>query len=151
MLSTNAWAESRRELREGFRKVLGTFPERGPVKYEVLGPRVPMNKVQKQFLEYLGVRLPHETPFENYVAPDEPEDDPGYRRLRIAYPSAVEGRPVYAVLRIPKGLEGKAPAVLCLHGHVAGCFFGKSWMDVTAIELTRRGFVTLTPDMLPFG
>ncbi|MBI2195036.1 MAG: acetylxylan esterase [Planctomycetes bacterium] len=138
-----AWNERQEKLRHRFLEVLGVFPERGPVSYEVLDTSYPRTEIQQKYLEFLGPDL-----VSNYVLDDEPAD---YSRLRIRYPGGVEGQPVTAYLRTPRGLKGKAPAVLCLHGHVAGCFFGKEWTDVTASELARRGFVTLAPDMFPFG
>lgn len=58
--------------------------------------------------------------------------------------------PVRAVLRIPCVTEPTA-AVLCLHGHSKGLQFGCAEMNYLAEPLTDAGFVTLSPDAVPFG
>jgi dienelactone hydrolase len=141
------WQQRHEALRQAFIRMLGGFPTREPVSYEVLEPHVAYSAVQRQLVEHLV----SQGDCHDYVAPDEEPDNPAYRRVHIRYPGAVDGQPVYAYLRIPKDIQSKAPAVLCLHGHVQGSIFGKEFWDVTAIELTQRGYVTLTPDMLPFG
>jgi len=147
MNNVEAWEQQKQHLRREFRRILGDFPERTSVRFEVLDKKIEFSEVQRKFINYAGRQV-----FEdNYICPDEQPDNPTYRRLHIRYPSAVEGQPVYAFLRIPKGLKAKVPAALVLHGHVPGSFFGKQFVDVAAIELTKRGFVTLAPDMFPFG
>ncbi|MBI4604787.1 MAG: alpha/beta fold hydrolase [Planctomycetes bacterium] len=76
-------------------------------------------------------------------------------RKRISYLSEPESR-VPAYLLVPKGLEGKAPAVLCLHqtvrigkGEPAGAG-GKESLHYAA-DLAERGYVTLAPDYPNFG
>jgi dienelactone hydrolase len=59
--------------------------------------------------------------------------------------------PQRAVLRIPHGLRGPAPAVLCFHGHTPGCLLGKESVNDHALPLTARGFITLSPDAVRFG
>jgi dienelactone hydrolase len=76
-------------------------------------------------------------------------------RKKITF--AVEkGDRVPAYLLVPKGLKGKAPAVLCLHqttaigkGEPAGVG-GKKNLHY-ALELAERGYVTLAPDYPNFG
>ena len=78
-----------------------------------------------------------------------------YTRQRISYASEPDDR-VPAYLLIPKGLQGKAPAMLCLHqttkigkGEPAG-LGGRPTLHY-AHELAERGFVCLVPDYPSFG
>jgi len=89
------------------------------------------------------------------VKVEEEADTPKFVRKKISY--AVEsGDRVPAYLLIPKGIKGKAPAMLCLHqtnnfgkGEPAGLdgnpnlFYAK--------ELAERGYVCLAPDYPRFG
>ena len=76
-------------------------------------------------------------------------------RKKISYiPEPGDRVPAY--LFIPKGLPGKAPAVLCLHqttaigkGEPAGLDPGME--KPYALELARRGCVTLAPDYPNYG
>ena len=69
---------------------------------------------------------------------------------------AEPGDRVTAYLLVPKALTGKAPAMLCLHqttkvgkGEPAGV--GGNPDLHYALELARRGYVTLAPDYVNFG
>jgi dienelactone hydrolase len=93
------------------------------------------------------------------VPPDlrviETEEFEGYTRRKIDF--AVEkGDRLPAYLLLPKGVKGRAPAVLCLHqtvkigkGSPAG--IGDRPTLFYAVELARRGYVTLAPDYPYFG
>jgi dienelactone hydrolase len=92
------------------------------------------------------------------VAPDmkvEEETDLG-KVVRKKINLAVEKDDrLTAYLLIPKGLKGKAPAMLCLHqttavgkGEPAGV--GASKLPY-ALELAERGYVALAPDYVTFG
>jgi dienelactone hydrolase len=79
----------------------------------------------------------------------------GYQEVRLTYQSEVGDR-VPAVLLVPDGLAGPAPAVLALHqtqdlgkGEVCG-WGGKASMHYGR-ELAQRGFVVLAPDYPSFG
>jgi dienelactone hydrolase len=69
-------------------------------------------------------------------------------RQKITY-AASQGDRVPAYLLIPHGLQGRAPAVLCLHGtggprgRTAG--LGPDYPRYT-LELAERGYVTIAPD-----
>ena len=83
------------------------------------------------------------------------EEPPGVVRQRVRFVSEPGDR-VPAYLLIPKGLEGKAPAMLCLHqtteigkGEPAGVG-GKPNLHY-GLELAKRGYVTLAPDYPNFG
>lgn len=83
------------------------------------------------------------------------EDAGSHTRTRIRYcPEPEDHVPAY-LLR-PKGLEGRAPAMLCLHqttaigkGEPAG-LGGKESLHY-ALELVERGYVCLVPDYPSFG
>lgn len=74
-------------------------------------------------------------------------------RKKISYASDEYHR-VPAYLLIPANLKGKAPAMLCLHGtggamgRVAG--IGADYPRY-ALELARRGYITIAPDCPLFG
>jgi dienelactone hydrolase len=79
----------------------------------------------------------------------------GFIRKRIEI-DVEKGDVLPAYLLIPKGLTGKAPAVLCLHqttrigkGSPAG--LGDRAALFQALDLARGGYVTLAPDYPYFG
>ena len=79
----------------------------------------------------------------------------GVVRKKVSFLSEPSDR-VPAFLLMPKDLEGAAPAVLCLHqttkigkGEPAGV--GGNANLYYALELARRGYVTLAPDYPNFG
>ncbi|HQL94821.1 MAG TPA: alpha/beta fold hydrolase, partial [Candidatus Hydrogenedentes bacterium] len=96
---------------------------------------------------------------EHVVPPDvrvlEETDFPAYTQRRITF--AVEDWDrLPACLLIPKNIEGKAPAVLCLHptsplGKDVVTGRGEGTNRNYAQELAERGFVTLAPDYPGFG
>ena len=78
-----------------------------------------------------------------------------YVRRTISY-AAEPGDRVPAYLLVPKELEGKAPAVLCLHPTYVGgkdmvVGLGDKPNRDYAGELAERGYVTLAPDYITFG
>jgi len=89
------------------------------------------------------------------VRVEQEEQEPTYVRRKLTYASA-PGERVPAYLLIPKGLRGKAPAVLCLHqtvqigkGEPVG--LGGAATLHYARELAERGYVVLAPDYPRFG
>jgi dienelactone hydrolase len=79
-------------------------------------------------------------------------------REKVTY--AVEaGERVPAYVFVPKGGSGRRPAILCHHQHggefevgkLGPAGLGSSPDQHYAIELARRGYVTLAPDALAFG
>jgi dienelactone hydrolase len=78
---------------------------------------------------------------------------PTLTRQKILY-TASPGDRVPAYLLIPRGLRGKAPAMLCLHGtggsrgRTAG--LGPDYPRYT-LELAERGYVTIAPDYTLLG
>ncbi len=87
----------------------------------------------------------------------EAEEDLGdVVRKKLTY-AAEPGDRVPAYLLIPKGLRGRAPAVLCPHQtnprgkeEPAGVAGGNPDMAI-GLELARRGYVALAPDYPGFG
>jgi dienelactone hydrolase len=84
----------------------------------------------------------------------EQVDLPKCTRKKILY-SPEKGDRVPAYLFVPKGLQGRVPAMLCLHQTIA---MGKGEPagvsdrnDPYALELAERGCVTLAPDYPNFG
>src|SRR4051812_37226749 len=93
------------------------------------------------------------------VPPDlhvsETEEFDGYTRRKIDF-ALEKGDRLPAYLLLPKGVKGRVPAVLCLHqtvkigkGSPAGV--GDRPTLFYAVELARRGYVTLAPDYPYFG
>jgi dienelactone hydrolase len=84
----------------------------------------------------------------------ETEELPRVRRIKITY-APERGDRVPAYLVIPKGLDGRAPAMVCLHGtgsprgKTAGV--GGSNGAPYALELAERGYVTIAPDYVLLG
>lgn len=83
----------------------------------------------------------------------ETEKLPKVTRQKILY-TAGPGDRVPAYLLIPQGLQGRAPAMLCLHGtsgprgRTAG--LGPDYPRYT-LELAERGYVTIAPDYVLLG
>jgi dienelactone hydrolase len=79
----------------------------------------------------------------------------GYTRRKIEF--AVEkGDRISAYVLIPNGLKGKAPAMLCLHqtikiGKGSPVGIGDRRTLFYAVELVKRGYVTMAPDYPYFG
>lgn len=83
----------------------------------------------------------------------EEEVDCGkYVRKLVTYASEPGAPRVPAYLCVPKGISGKVPAVLCLHGtdnvvgHGTVVGLGKNANRNYASELAERGYVTLAPN-----
>jgi len=112
----------RDRCRSRLRRLLGPFPERVAPNFEVLE--------------------------------DEPAD--GYRRQKVVFDSeATMSVPAY--LLVPDGGEAERPAVLAVHGHgpgkaaVCGIEPTGAPNGDYALQLVRRGFVVLAPDLRCFG
>jgi dienelactone hydrolase len=81
------------------------------------------------------------------------EELPDVIRKKITY-AGTNGYRVPAYLLIPKGIQGRAPAMLCLHGtsgsrgRTAG--LGEDYPRY-ALELAQRGYVTIAPDYTLLG
>jgi len=93
------------------------------------------------------------------VPPDmhilEEEETEGIRHLKISFASE-KGDRVTAYLLIPSDVNGRVPGILCLHqtidiGKAEPAGFGGSPNLHYALELAKRGYVTLAPDYPNFG
>jgi dienelactone hydrolase len=85
----------------------------------------------------------------------EEEDLGDVLRKKITF-NAEPGSPVYAYLLIPKKLAARAPAALCLHqttprGKEEPAGLSQNSKLPYALELARRGYVTLAPDYPGYG
>ncbi len=116
------WRQWRRTFRRNLAKELGSKPESVPLEVETL------EKIKFD----------------------------GYTREKIVFnPDPFSSIPVYVL--IPDGAteEKPAPAVLCAHGHGVGkdgaVGIVEDYQKEYAVELARRGFVTLAPDWRCFG
>jgi dienelactone hydrolase len=127
VVSREGWSLRRSHVLHGLERAMGALP--GPER------RAP-----------LAVEVLERVEMDDYV------------RTKLSYsPDALEpGDRVPAYLLVPKGLAGKAPAVLCLHqttaigkGEPAG-LGGRPTLRY-ADELARRGYVCLAPDYPSFG
>jgi dienelactone hydrolase len=88
----------------------------------------------------------HEVPLDIRVV--KTEKLPKLTRQKITY-AADQGDRVPAYLLIPRGLQGRVPAMLCLHGSSGGrgrtAGLGPDYPRYT-LELAERGYVTIAPD-----
>jgi dienelactone hydrolase len=118
-------------------------------------------------LEALGSRPEPVDPAAEVV---DRRDMGGYVREKVVFSTAPYFR-VPAYVLTPKGLKGRAPAIVDLHSHGGMFLFGKEKVTdlganhaamleyhkvnyegrPTATELVRRGYVVITIDAFPFG
>ncbi|MDZ4861118.1 MAG: prolyl oligopeptidase family serine peptidase [Candidatus Hydrogenedentes bacterium] len=89
------------------------------------------------------------------VRVEEEVETPAYSRKKISY-AAESGDRVPAYLLIPSKIDGKAPAMLCLHqtikiGKAEPAGLGENTNLDYAHELATRGYVCLAPDYPRFG
>lgn len=81
------------------------------------------------------------------------EELPTLTRSKILY-SAGPGDRIPAWLLVPKNINGKAPAMLCLHGTSGGrgrtAGVGADYPRYT-LEMAERGYVTIAPDYTLLG
>ncbi|GAC1357696.1 MAG: alpha/beta fold hydrolase [Ktedonobacteraceae bacterium] len=113
-----------------------------------------MQGYRQAFLQTLGT-LPEACPLDARV--EERQSAEGYTRERISYATS-PGVRVPAYLLIPDTLNGRVPAVICIHQHNGEYQMGKSEPaglmgnsdTFYALELCRRGYITLVPDQEGF-
>jgi|WetSurMetagenome_2_1015567.scaffolds.fasta_scaffold00369_3 pimeloyl-ACP methyl ester carboxylesterase len=79
----------------------------------------------------------------------------GVRRLKVSFATEKNDR-IPAYLLIPVGIKGRVPGILCLHqttkiGKEEPAGLGGSPNLNYALELAKRGYVTLAPDYPNFG
>ncbi len=113
-----------------------------------------MQAYRQAFLQKLGT-LPEACPLDALV--EERHHVEGYTRERISYATSPSVR-VPAFLLIPDALTEKVPAVVCIHQHNGEYHLGKSEPAgiagnpdmFYALELCRRGYITIVPDQEGF-
>lgn len=124
--SPAAWAERRRHIVSGMEAAMGPFP-----------------------------RHLRATPLEMEILEEKEAD--GFIRRKVSYRSDPAGPMVRAWLQIPTaGPPGPRPAVLCLHqttpnGKDSTVGLSDRASMHYALELVRRGFVTISPDYRSLG
>jgi len=112
-------------------------------------------QARRQFVE-IYQRCLGEMPEPVDLAPKvlESEQRDGYRRELAQYHVEKDEPPVKAYVLIPDGVQFPAPAVVCLHQHGGQFALGKSEQvgrigsehQHLALDLARRGYVTITAD-----
>ena len=80
----------------------------------------------------------------------------GYTREKIIFnPDPFSSIPAYVLIPDAASSDNPCPAVLCAHGHGVGkdplVGLGTDYQKEFAVELTRNGFVTISPDWRCFG
>ncbi len=113
-----------------------------------------MQAYRQDFLQKLGI-FPESCALDVQV--EERHSAEGYVRERISYVTS-PGVRVPAYLLIPEKLTKKAPAVVCIHQHNGEYSLGKSEPAglagnpdmFYALELCRRGYITIVPDQEGF-
>lgn len=108
---------------------------------------------RERLIELLGA-TPERVPLEAEVVGVERVD--GYRREKVVF-DAEDSMSVPAYLLVPDGRTGPGPAVLAIHGHgpgkreICGLDPSEAPGGDYAVQLVRRGFVVLAPDLRCFG
>ena len=109
---------------------------------------------RSKFLDAIGP-LPPKTPLN--LAVNSKKDMGAYSELLVSY-DVEEDERVSAFVLIPHDLNGPVPGIVCHHQHASMYNRAKSEMvghfgdpDLAyAMELAKRGYVTIAPDALPF-
>ena len=122
--SAKDWNKRRNQILEGMQQVMGPLPD--------VSKKVP-----------LDLQIIEETQID------------GVRRIKISFATEKNDR-VPAYLLIPLAIKGRVPGILCLHqtikiGKEEPAGLGGSPNLNYALELAKRGYVTLAPDYPNFG
>lgn len=110
-------------------------------------------KFRRNIRRYLGPR-PEPIPLE--VETLERVQQDGYTREKLIFnPDAFSSIPAYVLVPDDVSAEEPAPAVLCAHGHGVGkdgaVGIVEDYQKQYAVELAKKGFVTMAPDWRCFG
>ncbi len=110
-------------------------------------------KFRRNLVRYLG---PTPDPIPLKVETVEQVHQDGYTREKIIFnPDAFSSIPAYVLIPDSASEDNPAPAVLCAHGHGVGKDGAVGIVDdyqkQYAVELAKRGFVTMAPDWRCFG
>lgn len=147
-----AWRKRRRELRRQLWDLLlaDKPPASGKASYQTVESGASAIRSLKRNLERAFRALPNQ--YSQYSdVPFEFDGKVTWDTSIITYRGWPAEPPQRAVLRVPRNLNRPAPAVMCFHGHMAGCLVGKETVDMLAVPLAARGFVTLAPDVIRWG
>jgi neutral ceramidase len=122
--SAKEWQKRRHQILDGMQQVMGPLPD--------ASRKVP-----------LDLKIIEETKAD------------GVRRIKISFATEKNDR-VPAYLLIPVDIKGRVPGILCLHqtikiGKEEPAGLGGSPNLNYALELAKRGYVTLAPDYPNFG
>jgi len=104
------------------------------------------DEIRQTLMEIVGP-FPEKTPLNPKIVGTV--EKPDFRMEKLIYESMPEFY-VTACIFIPKGLEGKAPAVVYLCGHSAEGFRTVPY-QTSIINLVKKGFVVLTYDPISQG
>ncbi len=116
------WKEWRRKFKRNIARYLGPKPDAVPLEVEIL------EKIRRD----------------------------GYTREKIIFnPDAFSSIPAYVLIPDSANADTPVPAVLCAHGHGVGKDGAVGIVDdyqkQYAVELAKKGFVTIAPDWRCFG
>jgi len=103
-------------------------------------------EIRQTLMEIVGP-FPEKTPLNPRITGILEKED--YTAEKIIFES-MPNFYVTACLFIPKGLEGKAPAILYVCGHTADGFRSRAYQK-TILNLVKKGFVVLTYDPISQG
>jgi dienelactone hydrolase len=123
--SPDDWNKRRQQILDSLQLVMGPFPD--------ISKKVPLDM---QIIEEVRIGK--------------------LRRLKISFATEKDDR-ISAYLLIPTDKKGRVPGILCLHPTqpgkegVAGVNDDSGSHDAYALELARRGYVTLAPDYVSYG
>ena len=112
---------------------------------------------RKQFRRHMRRHLgPKPDPVPLEVETLEQTQHDGYTREKIIFnPDAFSSIPAYVLIPDGANTDNPAPAVLCAHGHGVGkdgaVGIVEDYQKQYAVELAKRGFVTIAPDWRCFG
>jgi len=136
------WRSYRKKLLRTLHRLLGLdkFGPRGRVRPKIEPYVSRLERWQEEIIEK------HHTDI--HLHKPSPKDK--FTTKRYTYPG-VDGKPVSAVVRIPKNIKGKVPGIVTPHGHLQGLQIGKEGTDSIAAPLAEAGFVTFSPDAMPSG
>jgi len=111
----------------------------------LLGWTARRDQVRKLVLQDIGLSpLPKNIPLDARIIASEHRD--GFTLSRL-YFQLFPGCYGSAWLYVPDGVKGKAPAVLCPHGHFEGGAYHPE-VQALMIGLVKKGFVALIPDSI---
>jgi len=136
------WQARRKEILKTLRRLLGidAFGPRKKVQPKIEPYKSRLEKWQEEIIEknHIDIHLHRPSARDKFIS------------RRYTYPGA-DGKEASAIVRFPKNLKGRVPAILTPHGHLRGLQIGKEGTDHIAVPLAEAGFITFSPDAIPSG